>query len=98
MLRDEFASPGDTDPGELRAAYERVLAETVEQQGVETVAAETGVDEATLTALVDGESPDVTLHEPGEYKGQDDPFLEKAADPEHQQQLQQRLARGQTDR
>lgn len=44
------------------------------------------------------ESPDVTLHEPGEYKGQDDPFLEKAADPEHQEQLQQRLARGQTDR
>ncbi len=44
------------------------------------------------------ESPDVTLHEPGEYKGPDDPFLEKAADPEHQEQLQQRLARGQTDR
>ncbi len=44
------------------------------------------------------ESPDVTLHEPGEYKGEADPFLEKAADPEHQEQLQQRLARGQTDR
>ncbi|MCS3904173.1 hypothetical protein J2T55_002208 [Methylohalomonas lacus] len=54
----------------------------------------------TVTLLLGGcyESPDVTLHEPGEYKGPDDPFLEKAADPEHQEQLQQRLARGQTDR
>lgn len=44
------------------------------------------------------ESPDVTLYEPGVYKGEEDPFLEKAADPEHQEALRQRLARGQTDR
>jgi len=44
------------------------------------------------------ESPDVTLYEPGVYKGEDDPLLEKSADPAHQEQLSRRLARGQTDR
>lgn len=63
MLRDEFATPGDRDPGALREAYERVLAETVERQGVEAVAAESDVSAETLTALVDGESPSVTLEE-----------------------------------
>lgn len=44
------------------------------------------------------ESPDIEIYEPGVYKGEGDPFLEKSAEPEHQEQLRQRLARGQTDR
>lgn len=63
MLRDEFEAPGGQDPDALRAAYERVLAETVEAVGVDEVAAESGVDSETLTALVGGDSPELTLEE-----------------------------------
>lgn len=61
MLRDEFEAVGDRDPEDLLAAYEAVLTDVIERQGVETVAAETEIDEATLSALVEGASPDVTL-------------------------------------
>jgi len=61
MLRDEFERPSERDPEELLAAYESALAETVDRLGIETVAAESGVDEATLAALRDGDSPEVTL-------------------------------------
>jgi len=63
MLRDEFETPGDRDPEDLQASYEQVLAATVDAQGVAPVAAETGVDEETLRALVAGESPEMTLEE-----------------------------------
>jgi len=63
MLRDEFEAPGQRDPDDLLAAYERVLADTVETVGVDEVAAESGVDEETLRALVAGDSPEVTLEE-----------------------------------
>ena len=63
MLRDEFETPGDRDPEDLQASYEQVLAATVDAQGVESVAAETAVDEETLQALAGDESPEVTLEE-----------------------------------
>ena len=63
MLRDEFETPGERDPEELHAAYEQVLAETVETQGIDAVAEATAVDESTLDALVDGESAELTLEE-----------------------------------
>ena len=44
MLRDEFEAPGQRDPADLLAAYERVLADTVETVGVDEVATESGVD------------------------------------------------------
>lgn len=63
MLRDEFETPGDRDPEDLQASYEQELAATVDAQGVESVAAETAVDEETLQALAGDESPEVTLEE-----------------------------------
>ncbi len=44
------------------------------------------------------EKTTVTLHEPGVYKGDTDPLLAMQKDPEHIETLQQRFARGQTDR
>lgn len=46
------------------------------------------------------ESPvEVTLYEPGKYKGEDDPLLRQIAeDPEHHERLNRRLQQGQTDR
>ena len=44
------------------------------------------------------ERADVTLHEPGVYKGGADPLLAKQQDPQHIQTLQERFAKGQSDR
>lgn len=50
----------------------------------------------SLTACA--ERADVTLHEPGVYKGGADPLLAKQEDPQHIETLQERFAKGQTDR
>jgi hypothetical protein len=50
----------------------------------------------SLTACA--ERADVTLHEPGVYKGGADPLLAKQADPQHVEALQDRFAKGQSDR
>ncbi len=44
------------------------------------------------------EKTTVTLHEPGVYKGETDPLLAMQRDPEQIEALQERFARGQTDR
>ena len=44
------------------------------------------------------ESGDVTVVEPGVYKGKTDPLLAKMNQPEHQGQLDDRFRRVQTDR
>lgn len=42
---------------------------------------------------------EVTLYEPGKYKGKDDPLLHTIAeDPEHHERLNRRLQQGQADR
>lgn len=53
-----------------------------------------------LTVLLGGcyESPDIEIYEPGVYKGQEDPLRDKLKQPDLQNELYQRLARGQTDR
>ena len=51
-------------------------------------------------ALLGGcyESPSFTFHEPGLYKGKQDPLLAKQRQPEQQQQLIERFKNVQTDR
>ncbi|WP_224332503.1 DUF5791 family protein [Haloprofundus halobius] len=63
MLYDAAESPGSLTPNELRAAYDSQLAAVVDAEGVETVAAESGVDRDRVVALAEGESPDLTLEE-----------------------------------
>lgn len=55
---------------------------------------------APLLAALGGcyESPDVTVYEPGVYKGKPDPLLEKSRSKERQQQLVERFNAVQTDR
>lgn len=59
MFNEAVANPGDLGPDELYERYESELARIVEERGVEEVAAETGVEGATLQALVDGASPEL---------------------------------------
>ena len=63
MLRGAFETAGESTPEELRGAYDDLLADTVGTVGLAQVADESGVDEERLTALADGESPDLTLEE-----------------------------------
>jgi voltage-gated potassium channel Kch len=63
MLRGEFPDAGEQSHEELLAAYGTVLAETVETVGVEEIVAETGLDQATVTAFADGDIGDRTLDE-----------------------------------
>jgi cobalamin biosynthesis protein CobD/CbiB len=44
------------------------------------------------------ERADVTLHEPGVYKGGEDPLLAKQQNPQNIETLQDRFAKGQSDR
>jgi hypothetical protein len=44
------------------------------------------------------EAPDVTIHEPGVYKGKTDELLNKATTREYKETLRQRLRMVQTDR
>lgn len=53
---------------------------------------------AALTLTGCYESPDVTLHEPGVYKGAEDPLLAKAQDRGHADTLRERMLAVQTDR
>lgn len=45
-----------------------------------------------------GRATDVTVYEPGVYKGRKDPLLALHATAEHKALLQERFTKGQTDR
>jgi hypothetical protein len=63
MFHELADDPGEKTADELYTAYETELVTIVEQQGVEAVATETGVDSETVQALVDGEHPDIELED-----------------------------------
>ena len=71
MLRDAFDAPGERSPAELRAAYDELLAGTIQAVGVEAVAAESSVETGRLEALLDGEHPSLTLSEAAAVLGTD---------------------------
>jgi len=77
MLRGAFDSAGESSPAELRTEYERRLVETVDEVGIETVAAETDIYEETIQALVDGDAPELTLDEAAAILATDPDGLDK---------------------
>ncbi|MBV0923670.1 hypothetical protein KTS45_05595 [Halomicroarcula limicola] len=71
MLRAEFPDAGERSPEELLAAYESMLAATVESVGVERVAEETDLDETTVQRVADGDAADLPLEEAAAILGTD---------------------------
>lgn len=63
MLHEERIDVDQHSGPELLAEYETVLAEIVEEHGVEQTAKETGIDRETLEALIEGESPEIDLED-----------------------------------
>ncbi|AUX09106.1 hypothetical protein AArcSl_1477 [Halalkaliarchaeum desulfuricum] len=74
MLYDAVDDPSDRTPRELLAAYRRELSSVVDSVGIEPVAAESGVERATLEALQAGESADLSLEEAAAILATDDRF------------------------
>ena len=63
MFHEIVEDPGSRPPADLRQRYEMALRDVIEHQGVDAVADESDVDAATLTALADGESPELSLEQ-----------------------------------
>jgi hypothetical protein len=63
MLYDVVDDPASRTASELRAAYERALADVVDTHGVAAVAADADVDEDRLRALAAGDDLDLTVEE-----------------------------------
>ena len=61
MFHEISDDPGSRTPTELRELYETELLAVVDRRGLEAVAAASDVDEATLRALRDGDSPELEL-------------------------------------
>jgi hypothetical protein len=61
MFHEITDDPGARTPAELRELYEAELLDVVDRHGLEAVAAASDVDEATLRALRDGDSPELEL-------------------------------------
>jgi hypothetical protein len=63
MFYEQRMDVDGLSPSDLRSEYEADLADAVESLGVDSAVRETGVDRAALSALADGESPDLSLEE-----------------------------------
>ena len=61
MFHEISDDPGARTPAELRELYEAELLAVVDRHGLETVATASDIDEATLRALRDGDSPELEL-------------------------------------
>lgn len=61
MLRGEFDPTAAETDGELRRQYDRLLTEVVEAVGTERVVEATDLDADAVEALLDGETPDLSL-------------------------------------
>jgi len=61
MLRAEFPDAGEQSPEALLAAYESVLAGTVESVGVVTVVESSGLDHDIVEKVADGDASNLTL-------------------------------------
>ena len=72
MIRGEFEDAGERSPASLESAYGAVLAETIDQAGVETAVEETGLDRGTVEAAANGDAAGVTVEEAAAILALDD--------------------------
>lgn len=63
MLYDVTDDAASLSPSELRRAYDRRLVEAIEEVGLDRAVEESGVARDRVEALLDGESPDLSLEE-----------------------------------
>ncbi|WP_440769408.1 DUF5791 family protein [Natronorubrum sp. DTA28] len=71
MFYDQRMTVPDS-PADLRAEYEDDLRAVVDQHGIDTVAEQTDVDRETAEALLESESPDLTIVEVAQIQSLED--------------------------
>ena len=71
---------------------------TVRKKGQRRLAMALALAVMSMSLTACAERANVTLHEPGVYKGGVDPLLTQQQDPQQIQTLQGRFAKGQSDR
>ena len=71
---------------------------TVKKKGQRQLATALALTVMSMSLTACAERADVTLHEPGVYKGGEDPLLAKQQSPQYAETLQERFAKGQSDR
>ncbi len=59
----ELADPAELTAAELYDRYRGALVETIDEQGIETVAESADIEESTLRELADGDDIELTLEE-----------------------------------
>ena len=79
MLYDAADDPASLSPAELRKAYEAQIRTAVEPVGVETAAAETGVDEERVAAVVDGDAPEMVVEDAAALLALSDDYPDREA-------------------
>jgi hypothetical protein len=63
MLTGRFPDAGEQPPEQLLEDYQDVLHTVLDEHGIETVAAESGLDESVLDGLADGDASELTLED-----------------------------------
>ena len=71
---------------------------TVKNKGQRPLAMALALAVMSMSLTACAERAEVTLHEPGVYKGSADPLLAMQQDPQQIEALQGRFAKGQSDR
>ena len=74
VFTEAIADPEGTTDEAVRADYEATLAGVVEAEGVDAVAADSGVDSDVLDALAAGESPELTVEAAAGILGTSDDY------------------------
>lgn len=63
MFHELVDDPGERTPEEIHDRYLTALAAALEERGVDKAAEATGIDRSKLSALSEGERPELTLEE-----------------------------------
>lgn len=63
MFHELADDPGGTSPAAIEAAYVSALEAVLDEHDIGTAAAETGIERSALSALLDGELPELTLED-----------------------------------
>jgi hypothetical protein len=74
VFTDDIADPEGTTDEAVRRDYEATLAGVVEAEGVDAVAADSGVDPEALDALAAGDSPELTVEDAAGILGASDDY------------------------
>ncbi|SFR37753.1 DUF5791 family protein [Halogeometricum limi] len=79
MLYDAADDPATLSTTELRTAYETQIRTVVDEVGVQTAAADAGVDEAVVSTVADGDAPEMNVEDAAALLALSDDYPDREA-------------------